>query len=169
MNKLFFNFGIKNYWSFDENGVNVVNSSGEKLIVAWDKIHKISFVDYFEEYSGYFLTDEYINKATYNDIRIDCNKNSVRIRTGSTPVVRRNTSNAFTTKHGTACVEKAVFVEYLNNNGDTNLYVEHFEKLKKSKQINELTKYLPADKICKQKRVDGFNHLASIQKHNLFG
>ncbi len=162
MKKLFAKFGLKNYWSFSESGVELVNSSGEKCVVVWDKVQRITFVDYFEEYSGYFLTDDYKNKVTYNDIRIDCNKNIVRIRTGSTPVVKKNTSDAFSTKHGTACVEKAVFVEYFNNKGKMNLYVEHFESHKKAKQMKELTKYISSDKINKKTRVDGFNHLVSL-------
>lgn len=162
MKKILAKFGLKGNWSFSENGVEVVNSSEQKCVVAWSKINKIVFVDYFEEYSGYFLTDDFLSKKLYTDIKIDCSKNEVRIRTGSSPVLKKNMTNAFTTKHGTTCVKQAVFVEYVSDKGEKLLYANHFNSSKKTKEIQEIEKFIDISKITKKTRVDGFNHLASL-------
>ncbi|WP_010136911.1 hypothetical protein [Ochrovirga pacifica] len=162
MKKLLAKLGVKSFLNFNQNGIEVVNTDSERFFVDWDKIEKVVFVGYFEEYSGYFLTNDYKSKELYNDIFIDCAQNQVKIRTGSTPVVKRNTSDSFTTKHGTTCIYDAVFVEYRTKDGKLDLYAQHYNKNKVKEVKTELEKHL-ANKVYQFTRLDGFNHISSVK------
>ncbi|MDO6738997.1 hypothetical protein [Wenyingzhuangia sp. 2_MG-2023] len=162
MKKLLARFGFRNFLTFDPHGLEVLDVKGQKDVIEWNDILKVVFVGYFEEYSGYFLTNDYKSKALYENIEINCSQNMVKIRTGGSPIVKKNTSESFTTKFGTTCIYDVVFIEYRTPEGGKNLYALHYKKSKKEGQIKNLKRFLTDDKIHKATRADGFNHIFSI-------
>ncbi|NIJ43631.1 hypothetical protein FHR24_000070 [Wenyingzhuangia heitensis] len=162
MKKLFAKLKGKSLLSYDNKGVNVVTSLKRCNVVEWSKINKIVFVGHFEEYSGYFLTEEYKTKALYNDIYTDCSQNMLKIRTGGTPTVKNNTSKPFSRKFGTTCVYYAVFVEYLTDEGDKNLFAVHYDADRKAEIVKELERFLNDKKIFVENRIEGFNYIADL-------
>ena len=158
MKKLFTKFRKKDALCYDKGGVEMIKNQK----TPWFKIHKIVFVDYFEEYSGYFLTDDYKSKVLYNEMNINCSQNTVKVRTGSTSVVKKNMSNSFTMEHGTTCIHEIVFIEYLDKEGRKSLYASHYDKGKLKHDVKELSRLLSYDKVFMFERSDGFNYIASI-------
>ncbi|NJB81950.1 hypothetical protein [Wenyingzhuangia aestuarii] len=162
MRKLFAKFKGKSLLSFDSKGINVMSSSKDKSVVCWKNVNKIVLVAHFEEYSGYFLTEEYKSKVLYNDMFVDCSQNMLKIRTGGTPTVKNNTSKPFSKKFGTTCVYNALFVEYTTEDGKKNLFAVHYEPEKKADLVKELEDYLNEKKIFVENRTEGFNYIAEL-------
>lgn len=162
MKKLFAKFKRKSLLSFDSNGVKVDTSLKESIVVTWDNITKIVAVGHFEEYSGYFLTEEYKSKDLYNDIHVDCSRNTVKIRTGGAPTVKNNTSEPFSRKFGTTCIYNVVFVEYKNSDNLTNLFAIHYKEGNKSELIKDLKVFLKNEKVFDENRIEGFSYISQL-------
>ena len=162
MKRFFDKLRNKKTLSFDKEGVLVSNSKGNSIVVDWDKINKVVFVDTFEEYSGYFLTEEYKNKELYKSIKIACNQNVVKIRTGGAPTIKNNTSEPFSRDFGTTSIYYPVFIEYLDAEGSKNLYATHYDEGHKKQLIKEFKEILGEDRIRFKKRLEGFNPLSII-------
>lgn len=161
MKKLFAKLIGKVFLSYNDKGVDVENSVGFKGNIDWKTVNKIVFVDYFEEYSGYFLTEEYMDKVLYNDIYVDCNQNIVKIRTGGAPTIKKNTSKPFSRKFGTTLVNNVALVEY-NDNNTKNLYAVHYKKSELISLLSEIENYISKDKIYNESRVEGFGFIAEL-------
>lgn len=160
MKKMFAKFTGKKTLSYDDKGIVVKKSSESEMIVNWQSINKVVFVNYFEEYSGYFLTDDYKLKTLYNDISVDCNRNIVKIRTGGAPTVNKNTSKPFSKKYGTTSINDVVFVEYKDVKGAKNLYALHYENVNKSAEA--LRNYLDENKVLQESKIEGFSYIAEL-------
>ena len=93
---------------------------------------------------------------------IACNKNVVRIRTGGTPKVRKNTSKPFSRKFGTTSIYFPVFIEYVDDSGNKNLYANHFDDKFKLETVEKLSSFLPKDKIHQINKIEGFTPLAQL-------
>lgn len=161
MKKLIAKFGIRDFLSFNAMGVVELDVDGKKKTIEWERVIKVVFVGYFEEYSGYFLTEEYKAKDLYDTIVVNCKKNTVKVRTEGKQSIKKNVLEPFKTKFGTTSFFNAVFVEYKTIEGNRNMYVTHFEKSKKKNQIESLKKHLSEGVISEEERADGFVHLAS--------
>ncbi|MDO3695820.1 hypothetical protein QVZ41_13300 [Wenyingzhuangia sp. chi5] len=152
----------RKYVLFNEEGILAILSDQKPLIISWEQVEKIVLTDVFEEYSGYFLTEDYKSKVLYHDISIDCNQNVVRIRTGGTPKVRKNTLKPFSRKFGTTSIYYPIFIEYVDDSGNKNLYANHFDDKAKLEIVEKLSLFLPKDKIHQKKRIGGFTPLSEI-------
>jgi len=164
MKNLFEKWIRKSPLSFNDNGVSLrVSTKNTKVVVGWEAITKVVFVGYFEEYSGYFLTDEFTSKELYNDIFVDCNQNIVKIRTGGRSRVKKNTSSPFQRKFGTTSIHNVVFVEYCSENeSKPNLFAVHFNSQTKLKMIKELESFLAKETLLDEHRVEGFSYIKNI-------
>ncbi|MDO3695819.1 hypothetical protein QVZ41_13295 [Wenyingzhuangia sp. chi5] len=162
MKKLFAKLRKKKNLSFDKSGVFATLSDGKEVVIKWSVIKKIILLDTFEEYSGYFLTEDYKSKALYDDISIDCNQNVVRIRTGGTPKVRKNTSRPFSRKFGTTSIYYPIFIEYVDDLGNKKLYANHYDDGAKLETVKKLSSFLAKDKIHQKNKVEGFTPLSEI-------
>ncbi|MGY5355068.1 hypothetical protein [Wenyingzhuangia sp. IMCC45467] len=152
----------KKYLTYYKDGILVTLSTNESIVVDWKKIEKIVFVSVFEEYSGYFLTNDYKSKVLYNNISIDCRQNIVRIRTGRAPTTKKNTSEPFSRKFGTTSIYHVVFVEYIDELENKNLYGIHYNNDDKNELINTFKIFLNKDKIHEQKMIEGFTPLSQL-------
>ncbi|GGF65970.1 hypothetical protein [Wenyingzhuangia marina] len=162
MKKLFARILRKEKISFNEKGIFVTLSDDTNLRIKWNRVEKIILLDVFEEYSGYFLTEDYKSKVLYHDISIACNQNVVRIRTGGTPKVRKNTSKLFSRKFGTTSIYFPIFVEYIDESGNKNLYANHYDDKAKLETIEKLSSFIPKDKIHQKNKIEGFTPLSEI-------
>ncbi|MGY5355069.1 hypothetical protein [Wenyingzhuangia sp. IMCC45467] len=160
MKKFFAKIRKKKMLSFDEQGVSMSISNGEKVVVKWANINKVVLLDTFEEYSGYFLTDDYLSKSIYNDICIECSQNIVKIRTGGSPTVKKNTSDPFSRNFGTTSIYYPVFIEYIDEFGNKNLFATHYNNGKKDEVVKQFEAFLPKDKIRQKKKIEGFTPLS---------
>ncbi len=160
MKKLFARFKKEVMMSFSDDFMNVQLSTGEKKEIRWDSVVKLVFVNSFEEYSGYFLTDEYKRKELYKDICINCKRNTVRIRTGGAPTIENNAINPFLMKFGMTSIPDAVFTEYKDDAGEINLYVVHYNKSKKDKLIEQLK--IKISNIYYEQRIEGFSYISKL-------
>ena len=147
---------------FDKSGVFATISDGKEIVIKWSSIKKIILLDTFEEYSGYFLTEDYISKVLYYDITIACNQNVVKIRTGGTPKVKKNTSEPFSRNFGTTSIYYPIFIEYIDGSGNKNLYASHYDDRKKDNIIKELEAFLPKNIIRHKKKIEGFTPLSEF-------
>ena len=148
--------------AFDEVGILATKSDGKEIVVKWSNVKKIVLVDTFEEYSGYFLTEDYKSKVLYHNIYLACNQNVVRIRTGGSPKIRKNTSRPFSRKFGTTSIYYPIFVEYIDEFGRKNLYANHYDDEAKLETVKKLSEFLSKDKIHKKNKVEGFTTLSEI-------
>lgn len=164
MKKLFARWVGKSSLSFNDHGVDVRSSEKKiKEVVDWKSVTKVVFVEYFEEYSGYFLTDEFKSKELYDDIFVDCCQNIVKVRTGGRSRINRNISAPFKRKFGTTGIYNIVFVEYcLENEEKTNLFAVHYKSKNKLNLKKELGKYLDKEKIFDNYRMEGFSYVRNI-------
>lgn len=162
MKKLFARILKKKSLSFDKQGVSVEKSNGEEVVVKWNTVNKIVLLDTFEEYSGYFLTEDYQSKVLYHDISIACNQNIVKIRTGGSPTVKKNISDPFSKNFGTTSIYYPVFVEYIDDLGNKNLYANHYDQNNKEELIKQFQEFLPKDKILEKKKIEGFTPLSEF-------
>lgn len=164
MRKLFARFRRRNLLSYDRaNGVEVTTSLAKQSVtVDWSSVEKIVLVSQFEEYSGYFLTDEYKSKELYNDIFVDCNRNIVKIRTGGAATVKKNSSEPFSSKFGTTCIYFALFVVYKSAEGKTNLFATHYKDENKKNLLEDLKSVLDDEKVLVEKRIEGFNYIYKL-------
>ena len=160
--KLLSFFQQKKYLSYSKKGVLITASNNSSKIISWESIKKIVLVDIFEEYSGYFLTEDYKSKVIYHDISIDCSQNTVRIRTGGAPKIRKNTSRPFSRKFGTTSIYYPVFIEYRDDLGHKNLYANHYDDKAKSEMVEKLSSFIPKEKIHQKNKIEGFNPLSEI-------
>jgi len=154
----------KSSLSFNDNGVNLrLSTKKTKVIVGWEAINKIILVEYFEEYSGYFLTEEFLSKELYKDIFVDCKQNIVKIRTGGRSSVKRNTSSPFKRKFGTTSIHNVIFVEYCSEkDSKPNLFAVHFNSETKLELTKKLEKFLGKENLFKERRVEGFSYIKNI-------
>ena len=162
MKKLFAKFKKKKNLSFDEKGISATLSNGKNIRIDWSGIEKVVLLDVFEEYSGYFLTEDYKSKVIYHDISIDCSQNTVRIRTGGAPKIRKNTSRPFSRKFGTTSIYYPVFIEYRGDSGHKNLYANHYDDKAKSEMVEKLSSFIPKEKIHQKNKIEGFTPLSEI-------
>lgn len=161
MKKLFAKLGIRDFMSFDSKGIQELKTDGRKKVVEWDRVTKVVFIDYFEEYSGYCLTDEYKSKKVFNKINVNCKKNLVKVRTGGKQSIKKNVIKPFRTRFGTTCIYYVVCVEYITVDGKKNMYITHYDKSKKKNQMTSLKDFISEEKIQELPRADGFIHLVS--------
>lgn len=162
MKKLFARILKKKYLSFNGQGISIENSNGEELVVKWNEINKIVLLDTFEEYSGYFLTEDYLSKVLYQDISIACTQNLVKIRTGGSPTVKRNISDPFSRNFGTTSIYYPVFIEYVDELGNKNLYANHYNENNKEELIKQFESFLSKGKVLQKKKVEGFTPLSQL-------
>ena len=160
--KLLSFFQMKKYLSYSKQGVLITVSNNNSKIISWKSIKKIVLVEIFEEYSGYFLTEDYKSKVTYHDISIDCSQNTVRIRTGGAPKIRKNTLKPFSRKFGTTSIYHPIFIEYVDDSGNKNLYANHYDDKAKLEIVEKLSSFLPKDKIHQINKIEGFTPLSEI-------
>lgn len=153
--------GKKKFLEYDTNGVHVVNSKDSKSFTDWGVVEKIIITDAFEEYSGYFLTDDYNNKTFYNDIKICCDDNLVKVRTDGKPKISKNMAKPFLMKFGTTCLFNTVFVTY-KDGSQPNLFGVHYKPNNKQKLIDDLKNYIDFNKIIIKGKVEGFQSLSTI-------
>jgi hypothetical protein len=160
--KLFSFLHKKKYLSYTDQVVEATNSNDEPVFLTWKIIKKVVFTNVFEEYSGYFLTDEYKSKSLYDDISINCSHNVVRIRTGSSPTTNRNISKPFSRKFGLTSIYHVVFVEYYDDVGNLNLYAAHYDNEQKNELVADFKQYVKEDVIYFKKIIEGFTPLAQL-------
>lgn len=162
MKKLLAKLIGKIYLSYNDKGILVKDSKNSANTIGWSHVNKIVFVDYFEEYSGYFLTEDYKNKVLYNDISVDCNRNIVKVRTGGAPSIKKNTSKPFSKQFGTTLINNVVFVEYQDLEGLKSLYAVHYEDSESEKLKQELKEFTKKDNIFIEQKIEGFSFIAEI-------
>lgn len=148
--------------SFDKQGVSAKLSDGKEIVVHWSQIDKVIVLNVFEEYSGYFLTDDYLSKKLYHDISVECKQNVVKIRTGGAPTVKKNTSDPFSRNFGTTSIYYPVFVEYTDKLGHKNLFASHYDQNKKNEIVKQLTSFLSKDKVVQENKIEGFTPLSEL-------
>ncbi|MGY5351953.1 hypothetical protein ACXGQW_05240 [Wenyingzhuangia sp. IMCC45533] len=162
MKKILAKFMRKRTLSYNDGGITV-DISGENVFkINWQSILKLVFVEYFEEYSGYFLTEDYKSKSLYQNIYVDCNRNVVKIRTGGTPTVKNNTSKPFSRKFGTTSIAHVVFVEFKDDKGLKNLYAVHYQPEKLGETVSEIKACLDDEKIYTEGTIEGFSYIADL-------
>ncbi|ANW97018.1 hypothetical protein AXE80_12315 [Wenyingzhuangia fucanilytica] len=162
MKRLFARIRKNKNISFDESGIIATTSDGQEVLVKWGSVNKIVLLDAFEEYSGYFLTDDYKSKVLYHDISIACKQNIVKVRTGGSPSVKKNISEPFSKNFGTTSIYYPVFVEYVDDLGNKNLYANHYSNKDKEEVVKQLKTFLPKDKVHQKKKVEGFTPLSEL-------
>lgn len=162
MKKLFSKIRKKKNLSFDKDGIKATLSEGREVVIKWSSVNKVVLLDTFEEYSGYFLTEDYLSKVLYHDISVDCKQNVVKIRTGGTPKVKKNTSEPFSMNFGTTSIYYPIFIEYIDDLGNKNLYATHYNDWKKLEIIEELETFLPKKMIREKKKLEGFTALSEF-------
>lgn len=164
MKKLIAKLLKKKNLHFDTIGVCAKKSDGQKIIISWNKINKVIILNTFEEYSGYFLTQDYLSKRLYHDISISCNRNIVKIRTGGSPQIRKNTSDPFSRNFGTTSIYHPVFIEYKDDLGRKSLFACHYNTSKKEELLDQLKSFITSDKIFNNNKIEGFEPLFEIEQ-----
>ena len=159
MNKFLSRFLKKKSLRYDGDGVEICQENDVEKKISWLEVNKVIFVGFFEEYSGCFLTDDFLNKKKYQHVYFEDVKNSVKIRTGSSPVVKSNVDQPFAIPHGTTNMIKIVLIEYTEENESKGLYAIHYEEKTKKEMIKEIKLYLPDDKVLVKSRLDGFAYI----------
>jgi len=163
MRKLLSRFIKNTSLNYDEDGVCVYDEQRSLTKISWLNISKIIFVGFFEEYSGYFLTDDFKGKKQYAKIFFDGMHNTVKVRTTGSPSVKKNASEPFKIPHGTTNITKVIFIEYLDVQGNKNIYAVHYSDGKKEELVNQLKVYLTEKKVFIRSRLDGFGHIPSLR------
>ena len=154
----------KTHFIFNVDGVLVVTSQKDEKYIKWSNINKIVVLNIFEEYSGYFFTEDYRSKKLYHDISIDCYKNKLKVRTGGAPLTKQNVSKPFSKQFGTTTLFHPVFVEYKDDLGNLNLYATHFEGSNKDIYLKQLEDFFPAERLFQKAKIEGFSSLSELKK-----
>ena len=160
--KLFSFLRKKEYVSYNKQGVLTTIANNDSKVIPWGNITKIVLVNVFEEYSGYFLTEEYKSKVLYHDIAINCSHNIVRIRTGSSPTTNKNISKPFSRKYGLTSVYHVIFVEYNDDLGNKNLYASHYANEQKNELVAGFKAHLKEEIVHVKKIIEGFTPLSQL-------